>query len=57
MSKKKPTQLALTLEPDHERRPELTDKERDLIDRAIRCLGEPTPPVGGALSRSKQVAR
>jgi DNA repair protein RadC len=30
----------LTLEPDHERRPELTDSERDLIDRAIRCLEE-----------------
>jgi len=35
---KNPQQFALTLEPDHTRRPELTDEERDLIDRAIRCL-------------------
>ena len=33
-----PHQFALTLEPDHTRRPELSDEERDLIDRAIRCL-------------------
>ena len=33
-----PHQFALTLEPDHARRPELSDAERDLIDRAIRCL-------------------
>jgi len=35
---KNPQQFALTLEPDHTRRPELTDEERDLIDHAIRCL-------------------
>ena len=38
MSKNNPRQFALTLEPDHTRRPELTDEERDLIRRAIRCL-------------------
>jgi DNA repair protein RadC len=33
-----PHQFALTLEPDHARRPGLTDDERDLIRRAIHCL-------------------
>ena len=38
MPKKNPEQFALILEPDRTRRPELSDDERDLIDRAIRCL-------------------
>lgn len=33
-----PQQFALTLEPDHIRRPDLTEDERELIERAIRCL-------------------
>ena len=33
-------QFALTLEPQHSRRPELSNEERELIDRAIRCLEE-----------------
>ena len=35
---KNPEQFALILEPEHTRRPELTEDERDLIERAIRCL-------------------
>ena len=33
-------QLALTLEPDTERRQDLPPADRDLIERAIRCLEE-----------------
>jgi len=38
MAKSNPQQFALTLESDDARRPELTDEERELIARAIRCL-------------------
>jgi DNA repair protein RadC len=38
MPKKNPEQFALILESDSTRRPDLTDDERNLIDRAIRCL-------------------
>ena len=34
------TQLALTLEPDTERRQDLPPADRELIERAIRCLEE-----------------
>jgi DNA repair protein RadC len=38
MPKKNTEQFALILEPDRTRRPELTEEDRNLIERAIRCL-------------------